>query len=571
MVDLGSTPEQLWPLVSDTNRFNRDAGVPAVESLGVESNARRRLRLRRLGVEVEWEEQPFEWVSPHRFSVERAYVRGPVASMRTSAALEPRDGGTRLVYDVHARPRNLLGRLAIPVQVGLLSRRRFRSVFRAYDAAVRGGVEAPPPGRPHLAPGAPARIAAARTALVATGASSESVDRLCTLVEQGDELSLVKLRPYVLADAWAANRRATLELCLQATRQGLLELRWELLCPRCRGSAASEATLESAGRQVHCDTCRIDFTADFERSVELAFRPTAAIRPIAHVDFCVAGPQVQPHVVAQQLVPVGGACRLDLRLEPGGYRLRSFGVDGDLPVTVERGGGETSKVVLEAAGWPAAELRVGERATLELENATGAEQLLVLERTAWSDRVATAAEVTALQAYRDLFAAEALRAGEPISVGTLTVVFTDLRGSTRYYRDVGDAPAFGSVLVHLDELRRCGGGRAAARSSRRWATRSWPSFPRPVGAVEAMLAAQETVAGKPLSLKVGIHTGPCIAVSQNGRARLLRLDGQPRGAARHAVVGRGRHRLGGSARRSRGERARAPVGARRGRAQGLRG
>src|SRR5581483_1273360 len=44
---LRRTPEELWPLVSDTNRFNRDAGVPAVERLGP-----RRLRLRRYGVPI---------------------------------------------------------------------------------------------------------------------------------------------------------------------------------------------------------------------------------------------------------------------------------------------------------------------------------------------------------------------------------------------------------------------------------------------------------------------------------------------------------------------------------------
>jgi class 3 adenylate cyclase len=41
-------------------------------------------------------------------------------------------------------------------------------------------------------------------------------------------------------------------------------------------------------------------------------------------------------------------------------------------------------------------------------------------------------------------------------------------------------------------------------------------FPRSVAAVRAMRRAQEATAGKPLALKVGIHTGPCIAVSQNG-------------------------------------------------------
>ena len=31
--ELESSPEQLWPLVADTNRFNRDTNVPAVEML----------------------------------------------------------------------------------------------------------------------------------------------------------------------------------------------------------------------------------------------------------------------------------------------------------------------------------------------------------------------------------------------------------------------------------------------------------------------------------------------------------------------------------------------------------
>lgn len=63
----------------------------------------------------------------------------------------------------------------------------------------------------------------------------------------------------------------------------------------------------------------------------------------------------------------------------------------------------------------------------------------MLERTAWSDQALCTAEATALQVFRDLFANEALRPDEPISVGTLTVIFTDLRDSTRFYLEIGDA------------------------------------------------------------------------------------------------------------------------------------
>ena len=101
--DLESSPEELWPLVSDTNRFNRDTGVPSVESPQLESkqmkNARRLLRLSVLGVPVEWEEQPFEWVRPSRFGVVRRYIKGPISELRVLAELSEREAGAARELD----------------------------------------------------------------------------------------------------------------------------------------------------------------------------------------------------------------------------------------------------------------------------------------------------------------------------------------------------------------------------------------------------------------------------------------------------------------------------------------
>ena len=135
--DLPASPEALWPFVSDTNRFNRDTGVPTVEPVGAPDeqgqNGRKRLRLHRLGVAVEWEEMPFEWQRPQRFGVMRRYTRGPVAEMRVLCELETLgEARTRLRYEVWATPRNAIGLAAIPYQIGLLSARRFAQVFRRY-------------------------------------------------------------------------------------------------------------------------------------------------------------------------------------------------------------------------------------------------------------------------------------------------------------------------------------------------------------------------------------------------------------------------------------------------------
>jgi hypothetical protein len=127
---LQSSPEELWPLVADTNRFNFDAGLPHVKRESADGqleNARRRLSLSRLGVEVAWEEEPFEWVEPKRFGVRRTYSKGPIATLRVQADLEAVDDGTSLTYQIWVSERNFLGRLAIPIQIGILTARSFSS------------------------------------------------------------------------------------------------------------------------------------------------------------------------------------------------------------------------------------------------------------------------------------------------------------------------------------------------------------------------------------------------------------------------------------------------------------
>src|SRR5262245_35819657 len=131
-----ATPEELWPLVADTNRFNRDTRVPRLEIDPGQKrlpNARRRARFSIYGMPIEWEEQPFEWVKPYRFGVERIYSTGPMARMKMLAELTPIENGrTKLTYQLWATPRNIVGVFAIPLQIRLLTGPRFRSTFKQY-------------------------------------------------------------------------------------------------------------------------------------------------------------------------------------------------------------------------------------------------------------------------------------------------------------------------------------------------------------------------------------------------------------------------------------------------------
>jgi class 3 adenylate cyclase len=208
-------------------------------------------------------------------------------------------------------------------------------------------------------------------------------------------------------------------------------------------------------------------------------------------------------------------------LEEGRYRLRTLKLPGGQIFSVAPNGLPEAIFIASSTGWSPNELHISEMPPLHFKNATGEEQLFVLERMAWTDQAATAAEVTALQLFRDLFSDEALRPGEQISVGSLTVLFTDICNSTRLYREIGDPSAFGLVMDHFSVLREAiaaeGGAMVKTIGDAVMAV-----FPRPVAALRAVLSAQETLASppngsRPLLLKAGIHLGHCIAVTLNER------------------------------------------------------
>jgi eukaryotic-like serine/threonine-protein kinase len=158
--ELKSPPETLWPLVADTNRFDRDIGLPALElrcdGRTRSSNGRRSIGIRLFGMRIGWDESPFEWIWPHRYSVLRRYHSGPISEMAARFELFRSGGGTRLVATLGVTPRNLLGRLFIPVQVGILSGRAMNRIYPRYDllAQRQDLLSAPEDAPAQLAPGA---------------------------------------------------------------------------------------------------------------------------------------------------------------------------------------------------------------------------------------------------------------------------------------------------------------------------------------------------------------------------------------------------------------------------------
>jgi class 3 adenylate cyclase len=398
-----------------------------------------------------------------------------------------------------------------------VSGKRFGEVFRKYDEIVlRGEAILGTQSSGHLSSSSRSQLKNKIRQLDAGGAA----DRLADFIERADDISVQQMRPYALADVWKLPRRAVLETFLRATRVGILDMYWDILCPMCRGVTDDVSDLKHLHGSSHCNACQMDFDASFDENIEVVFRPNVAIRKVdLQALYCTGNPHSQPDIVLNKLVvPAGEELSVGVALAAGRYHVSAMDLDGVQILSASENGAKEVEIRARENGLSGTS-SAGLYPRLKLINETGRDQTFEIASADRVNQAATAADVTTLQVFRDLFSSEVFRPGEEISIGATTLMFTDLRGSTKLYREIGDATAFSRVREHFEILERVisaeGGSVVKTIGDAVMAT-----FRSPGAAIRAIWDVQKelTARGEPLLLiKVGIHQGPCIAVNLNDR------------------------------------------------------
>ncbi len=527
--DLDASPRALWPLVANTERFNRAIGLNSARFADAPSPAggsERSGRFRKLGLEFAWREHPFEWVEGRKMGVVREFDRGPFAWFVSIVELEPRaGGGTTLTHRVRVRPRGLLGRTVAAVEIGNRGRKAIDRVYRRIDATLTGKLGRDPVVDPFEAPEPlPAdrrrRLERWLDALGARGTAPLVVERLGDFLELAPAQDVARIRPLALARRLGIDADATVAACLRGAADGVLALLWDILCPVCRIPSQVMDSLRALREHGHCEACQLDFDLDFANSVELIFRVHPSIREADLATYCAGGPSHSPHVAAQARVGPGERVALDLTLEPGSYRLRGPQLPYAVDFRVEAGAhARRWDLSLKAGPGPGhpKTLRAGGQ-VLALDNDHDREVLVRVERVAPRDDALTAARASSLALFRDLFPGEVLSPGQLIALDTVTLVVTDLDRAGGLYAELGDARAF--AIVHeqfrrvADRVRREGG--ALVKTIHEGTV---SAFADPVAAVRAALALPGDLAGggamNDLAVRVGVHRGPAMVATLN--------------------------------------------------------
>jgi class 3 adenylate cyclase len=388
--------------------------------------------------------------------------------------------------------------------------------------------------------------------------SPRVVSRLEALIRSGSDAELFRINPLRFAALRSMDEAEAIDLFLHATAAGLFGTDWLLQCPYCGCLAGSPGSLGGIHSRYHCTVCHLDIDSYLDDYIAVTFTLSPQVRRLAYHDpsslsaedyvfGCrlsadALGPGGVPWQTVMRVIlkavswlPPGAETSLALDAEPG--FLLGFDLDSDAGflLTVEgetRAEAQTLRVGYRQGSCTPAEGRVapgplrilvdhegGTRGFLGIVQLPPGFERHPLDFAPFLD----GKRLLTTRTFADLFGTELVAAGTGLGMRDLTLLFTDLKGSTALYERIGDLNAFALVERHFEELQAAttahGGVLVKTIGDAVMA-----AFRTPQGAVEAALAMRELVervnrerGGRDLVLKIGLHKGAAIAVTLNGR------------------------------------------------------
>ncbi len=412
--DLISSPEVLWPFLSDTPRLNEALNLPPYQTRETfdSENLRRRFgEMVEDGTHIRWEEPPFEWAENGWWSWRRFYDDGPLRETGGTLMLLPSgNGGTHLQYKLEVKPNGKLGKLLIATGHLKSAAKSFKKLTRDIDRFCQK-----PLGDFYSNFSAASLETGATTLPEAENGTERLLKQFTQWLTVAPDADRIELRSKRLARCLNISRSEALRVCLLAVKAGDINLKYRAVCPVCRGSALEAQTLSDIPALMACRACGAGYSRDLNGSLEVLF----SSKEPAYDDpaFCSDGPSLLPHVAVQLNLDEMERREMEYALPAGTYIVRvadgqvsdvfTFDSEGGVAITVA----ENISVTANANG-------------SVIENYRKISQTVKIERCQWPDDTLSVAEALAEQCFHDLMPGERLADGEsaPIDFGVVLAV-----------------------------------------------------------------------------------------------------------------------------------------------------
>jgi class 3 adenylate cyclase len=393
-------------------------------------------------------------------------------------------------------------------------------------------------------------------AVLRDSAGAHAANALEELISAGSDRDLNRINVLDFAKKSGIDEEHLISAFLHAARLGIFELSWNVLCPGCGGVLDATATLKTVKQEEYsCALCAAGYAPTLDEMVEVTFTVSPRARRIAahnphelrYADyfrqiFWGSGfdlPEDSYEKLIDEIcldyleLPAGEKAVLSLQLpsefvivfEPVTHSAQFLDVKGEQ--SRER---QNLTVVFNEIRAPTStiQMRPGPL-RITLENRTNTRVLpgvwvagdQLHDLLGHRKPFLTANRLLTNQTFRDIYRTDTLDVDQRLKITSLTFLFTDLKGSTKLYDRVGDLVAYDLVRAHfrlLNQIVASEGGAVVKTIG----DAVMASFPTPDRALAASLRMREAVEGLgaehgDLLIKIGIHEGPCLAVTLNDR------------------------------------------------------
>lgn len=391
--------------------------------------------------------------------------------------------------------------------------------------------------------------------------SPRVISKFETLIRSGDDLSLYRVNPLAFARDRAIAEPESIDLFLYAARSGLFEMSWDVVCPQSGMVLDSFGALRTLKTHYVCGLCDVTGETDLDDFIEVTFTVSPQLRRLPFHDPAslsvedfhwklrflndarIPGQQIRfldylhAFVRGLSFLPPGSATTIRCELGPGA--LAGVNIQTQAAFVVAVAGEPTTSPTILRIGYDGQRFSPSLAAVppgpviIEAENRGSVRGSLLLIN--WPPEVLAEATkppldfepymsggmLLARQTFRRLFRSERVDEREGLGIRQVTLLFTDLKGSTAMYERLGDLNAYALVREHFALL----GATVQEHSGAIVKTIGdavMAVFSRPTDAVSAALHILGEIErynsehGDPsIILKIGAHCGPSIAVTLN--------------------------------------------------------
>lgn len=388
----------------------------------------------------------------------------------------------------------------------------------------------------------------------------ENIDRFIDAIKPLDDWKLYRMNPIAFAKENNFSSNESIDLFIHGSKVGLFDLRFNMVCPRCGGVASSHISLDLVEAQdFYCATCNATSESTLDDQVEVTFGIHPSIRKIE----ISPSSNVESYFRYHFSPNFNRSPELLAYISESLYGFHSIESDKSIEITLDPSLSNIFQLVCieknanvfinykdsNTNNHPQIDLLSTGFSPREMNLSTNANKIQVHNRsketlgfsilTPDNDRLYAIVEehpTTILpyftakmllnnQSFRDLYRTQDLSSDLSLNIKSLTIMFTDLRGSTEMYDRAGDILAYQLVQEHfkilMETVRKYSGTVVKTMGDAIMATFSNPEDGL-LTSLEMMLKI-ESLNGKwrqkgyEIGLKVGIHEGSALAVVNDER------------------------------------------------------